>query len=70
MLGTLLGAVVVILGCLIISIVVFGGAQIFIPYFKILLVNLLGILGLSINACFADNLHFSITVFSCSNGLT
>ena len=43
MLGTLLGAVVVILGCLIISIVVFGGAQIFIPYFKILLVNLLGI---------------------------
>lgn len=43
MLGTLLGAVVVILGCLIISIVVFGGAQIFIPYFKILLVNLLGV---------------------------
>ena len=43
MLGTLLGAVIVILGCLIISIVVFGGAQIFIPYFKILLVNLLGV---------------------------
>lgn len=43
MLGTLLGAFVVILGCLIISIVVFGGAQIFIPYFKILLVNLLGV---------------------------
>ena len=43
MLGTLLGAVVIILGCLIISIVVFGGAQIFIPYFKILLVNLLGV---------------------------
>ncbi len=43
MLGTLLGVVVVILGCLVISIVVFGGAQIFIPYFKILLVNILGV---------------------------
>lgn len=33
----------VLLGCFIISIVVFGGAQMFIPYFKILLVNLLGV---------------------------
>lgn len=43
MLGTLLGALIVILGCFVISIVVFGGAQIFIPYFKILLVNFLGV---------------------------
>ena len=34
---------IVLLGCFIISIVVFGGAQMFIPYFKILLVNILGI---------------------------
>lgn len=35
--------IIVFLGCLIISFVVFGGAQVFIPYFKILLVNILDI---------------------------
>lgn len=34
---------IVLLGCFIISIVVFGGAQMFIPYFKILLVDILDI---------------------------
>ncbi|MGL5521953.1 MAG: chromate transporter [Metamycoplasmataceae bacterium] len=43
MLGLILSIFLVLLGCFIISIVVFGGAQVFIPYFKILLVNILGI---------------------------
>ncbi|MGL4183761.1 MAG: chromate transporter [Metamycoplasmataceae bacterium] len=43
MLALFLSAIAVLLGCLIISIIVFGGAQVFIPYFKILLVNVLGI---------------------------
>ncbi|MGL5520053.1 MAG: chromate transporter [Metamycoplasmataceae bacterium] len=43
MLALGLSALIVLLGCFIISIVVFGGAQVFIPYFKILLVNVLGI---------------------------
>lgn len=34
---------IVLLGCLIISFIVFGGAQMFIPYFKILLINFLKI---------------------------
>lgn len=34
---------IVLIGCLIISFVVFGGGQMFIPYFKILLVDLLKI---------------------------
>lgn len=37
----MISALVVLLGCLIISIVIFGGAQVFIPYFKILLVDIL-----------------------------
>ena len=37
----ILSIIIVLLGCLIISFVVFGGAQMFIPYFKILLVNIL-----------------------------
>ena len=37
----MISLIIVCLGCLIISLVVFGGAQVFIPYFKILLVNIL-----------------------------
>ena len=39
----ILAVLVVLLGVFIISVVVFGGAQMFIPYFKILLVNILKI---------------------------
>ena len=37
----MINVLTVLLGCVIISLVVFGGAQMFIPYFKILLVNFL-----------------------------
>ena len=43
MIGTFLAAVFVLIGCAIISFVVFGGSQVFIPYFKILLVNFIGV---------------------------
>ena len=39
----MISTLIVLAGCLIISLVVFGGAQMFIPYFKILLVNFLHI---------------------------
>lgn len=38
-----LATIIVLLGCIVVSFVVFGGAQMFIPYFKILLVNILKI---------------------------
>ncbi|MBD5423218.1 MAG: hypothetical protein HDR43_01855 [Mycoplasma sp.] len=43
MLTPILAILAVFIGCFVISIVVFGGAQMFIPYFKILLVNILNI---------------------------
>ncbi len=39
----LVSIIIVLLGCFVVSFIVFGGAQMFIPYFKILLVNFLGI---------------------------
>lgn len=43
MFTSLVTIIIVLLGCLIASFVVFGGGQMFIPYFKILLVNILNV---------------------------